>query len=137
MLTTDEKLFAVRLEESIEFRTKRAKRLARVKELAEHPGWKALREDIEDSAKTQEAMNAHDLDGEEPADFNPQREVVRLKRRAAAARAYRGIVANVEHADDKIAALNDEIVNLKQKLDSLHAKASATNTERHRGRVIA
>lgn len=134
MLSSEERVYSERLEQAIDFKTKRAKRLARIKDLVETPGWVAMREDLEDSAKTQEAMNTQDANAPVAPGFDADAFAIETKCRARAASAYRGIIANVEYADAKIRSLNEEIAVHKNHLSELTNKSATKPTQR---RVIA
>lgn len=108
-LSHEEKVQLARLEQMVEFKTKRVKRLAKIATLSEEPGWEAQKEELELSAKAEEDAISADLRRTLDETFNPAAELATLRARAAKADAYRAQIYNVERAQEKINALNDQI----------------------------
>lgn len=116
MISIEDKLRVERLEQYVDFATKRAKRLAGVVDLLDHPGWAALKEELEVSAKNEEDQNRMDEERPTAETFDPTAFAIKIKQRAATALAYRAVIANVERGRDKIAALNEDIAKARKAL---------------------
>ena len=136
-ISTEEQHYAGRLEQVIEFKTRRVKRLNRIKNIALIDEWPALKEELESSAKSGEDLNTLDLEKDEGSDFNATAELMQLKKRAAACRAYRGIIFIIEHADDRARVINEEIAEHRRKFRELQEKTNTngTQTEKHRRNI--
>ena len=119
MITFDEKRKSNQLDDFLELAAKRIKRLARIGELADHPGWAALKEELELSVEVEDSQSRIDAEAIVGVNFDPAAFALAIKQRAAKALAFKAVIANVEHSHDKIAALNQDIATAKQRLHSL------------------
>ena len=115
------------LNKLIEFNKQRIQRLEEIKEGVKTPFWKALKKDIDVSIESSQRQ-VNDL-AEGRIEFETGRgahdfqSAVRFW--GGQLRAYRGVIADVEKAEDKIAALNEEIRQAQGYIHKLRNEDSA------------
>ena len=111
------------LEQLVEYRGKvkdRIKRLQVLENGASTDFWKALKGELEACIKLHEAGRDMILESLDPGD--PIKSFIRAKDAASEIKAYKGVIADVEQASDKVAAMNQKSAELKQRIDEIQNK---------------
>lgn len=133
MISTQEKEQVSRLNDAIEFKRRRIRRLERLSKGRDQDFWAALKEEIEFSVNTSknsldalaEGFGAPHNDG--PDDF---RSLARFY--GGQQIAYKGILQNVESSQQKIDRLNEEISNHQDEIKRIRGNAVGNKTARER-----
>ncbi len=118
MLSNEEKHLVKTLEKKMELSSARINRLRSIEADGEGEFWKAQRAEIELAIKTHESyieqiLSVPALEGDAAIIL------ANLRLHAGSIRAYKGALANVDLAAEKIQALNNEIASMSEKVKEL------------------
>lgn len=119
------------LEAKIDALKARIKRLSVIASGSKSPFWDALKEEIDLSIKANKYVSDNLLESDGLQDRTPEETLILLKERAHAVRAYKGILANVDKAEDKMRKCNDDIKECNEAIVKLSGDAPRAARRSH------
>ena len=111
------------LEAKIDALKARIKRLSVIASGSKSAFWESLKEEIELSIKASKHVSDNLLESDGLQDRTSEETLILLKERAHAVRAYKGILDNVERAEQKMDKCNDDIKECNEAITKLSGDA--------------